>query len=113
MAALELTETTHTLEMVTSTAEKVDYEASWVDITPAGDGSATYDEGSAHGSISAAADTTIVSAPAAGQRRRIVHLNVRNAGAGANVVTIQKDVSGTEYTMIGVSLAVGETLEYD
>lgn len=110
---IELTDPTHSLELGTSTAETVHYEASWVDLTPDGSGGLLITPGSTHGSIAAVAETSIVAAPAASVTRQIKHLQFRNAGAGANVLTFQKDVAATEYTLWSLSFAAGEWAEYN
>ena len=105
---LLLTDTTHSLELVTSSTSAVHVVVSWVDIT-----ASAFTPGSADFATSSATDTTIVAAPSASTQRQVKEITIRNAGAAANVVTVQKDVSGTEREITpDVTLAAGEALCY-
>lgn len=108
---MNLTATTHSLELVTSAATAVVYSASWTDIDKSG-ASTVATPGSAQGSIAAATTTTIVAAPGASIYRVITSLSVKATG-GAQTVTPQRDVSGTNYPMPGASLAGDESLCYE
>ena len=105
---LLLTDTTHSLELVTSSTSAIHVVASWVDIT-----TSAFTPGSTNTTISSATDTTLIAAPASSTQRQVKEITIRNAGAAANVVTAQKDVSGTEYELTpDVTLAAGEALCY-
>ena len=105
---LLLTDTTHSLELVTSSTSAVHVVVSWVDIS-----ASAFTPGTADFATSAATDTTIVAAPSASTQRQVKEITIRNAGAAANVVTVQKDVSGTEREITpDVTLAAGEALCY-
>ncbi len=107
--AVTINGTTESLELVTSTAQTVDWTASWVDRA-----GTTLTPGDAHGTVAAATDTTIVAAAGAATARGVKSITVVNKGASANIVTIQKDVSGTEYFVFEpVSLEAGEMLQYE
>lgn len=105
---LLLTDTTHSVELVTSSTSALHVVASWVDIT-----TSAFTPGSTNTNVSSATDTTIIAAPASSTQRQVKEVTIRNAGAAANVVTVQKDVSGTEYELTpDVTLAAGEALCY-
>ncbi len=108
---MNLTATTHALELVTAAATAVVYEVSWTDIDQSGDATAVT-PGSAQGSISAATTTQIVAPPAASVYRIVTSLSIKATG-GAQVVSVQKDVSGTNYPITQGSLAVNEGLHYE
>lgn len=103
-----LTSTNDSLELVTALAVATEWTAAYADHT-----TTTFTPGSGQGSVSTATDTTIVSAPGASTQRQIKLLTIRNAGTSNQTVTIQKDVSGTEYRMSpDVVLAPGEVLQF-
>lgn len=108
---MNLTATTHSLELVTSAATAVVYEVSWTDIDKSG-ASTVATPGSNQGSVSAATDTTIVSAPGASIYRVVTSLSIKATG-GAQSVYVQKDVSGTEYPLPTASLESGGSLNYE
>lgn len=108
---MNLTATTHALELVTAAATAVVYEASWTDIDKSG-ASTIATPGSAQGSVSSATDTTIVAAPGADIYRVVTSLSLKATG-GAQTVALQKDVSGTEYPVTQAVLAVNESLHYE
>ncbi len=107
---MNLTATTHTLELVTTTTAATTYAVSWLDVDKSG-ASTVATPGSAQGTVSSATDTTIVSAPGASVYRTIMSLSI--VAAGAQVVSVQKDVSGTEYPISRGTLAVNESLNYE
>ena len=110
---MNLTATTHSLELVTSTAVAVAWTASWVDIDKSGASTVTT-PGSAAGTVSSATDTTIVAAPGSSVTRVVTGLSIVVTGAGAQTVTVQKDVSGTEYPIKpAVALTQNESLGYE
>lgn len=102
---LHLSNTTHTLELETSVAGSIHYQCGYTDITSSGVSTPSDNQGV----ITTATTTSILSAPAASTTRKVQYLNVYNNGA-TNVVKIKKDISGTEYISIGVTLQNGETL---
>lgn len=102
---LHLSNTTHILELETSVAGSIHYQCGYTDISA----SSVSTPGDNQGIITTAATTTIVSAPAASTTRKIQYVNVYNNGA-TNVVKVKKDISGTEYICVGVTLQNGETL---
>lgn len=102
-----LSGTTDTLELVTSTAASTDWSVAWVDHT-----AALGSPGSAQGNVASATTTLVAGAPGAGASRQIKALAVVARG-GAQTVTLQKDVSGTEYWVTPtVSLQAGEALAW-
>jgi len=105
-----LTATTHALEVETSGSTSVDYVASYLDITAATEVIAP---GSEQGTIASATSTTVLAAPGSGVTRQLKHLSVANRDATATqTITIKKDVSGTEYGIIVMTLKAGESLEF-
>jgi hypothetical protein len=109
---MNLTGTTHSLELVTSTSELISYVVSYSDIDKSG--ATNYTPASAHGQISSATDTTIVAAPGVGTTYRIITtVNIYNLGAANNTLQVQKDVGGTEYPVYKVVLAAGESAHYE
>lgn len=101
--------TTETLEVITSAAGSIDYTVSYVDYT-----SSAATPGDAAGNITTATTTTFVSAPGASTQRQLKRSNFHNSSTTtSNTLTIQKDVSGTNYIMYLVTLAPGETITVD
>lgn len=107
---MNLTNTTHSLELVTSSANSTTWEVSWTDIDKSGTTSTI--PGSAQGTVSSATTTAIVAAPGASIYRIVTSLSVRATG-GSQGVSIQKDVSGTNYPIIPATLATDESLHYE
>lgn len=104
-AGIVLEASTDALELVTTTAASTDWNCSWTDST-----TSAFTPGKSAGNVASATTTTIVAAPGASTQRNILNCTIRNAGAIANVVTLQRDISGTNRTMLSLSLAAGETL---
>lgn len=104
---ITLTATTHILELTTGSATNVDVFCSYADHTTAG-----AILGDQQTLITTATTTTILSAPASSTQRQVKLINVRNTSASTNVVTVKKDISGTEYDLFSVTLGNGEQLEY-
>lgn len=106
---LILKATTEILEVLTTSAAGIDYSITWVDMT-----TTTNSPSSSEGKITTATTTTVVAAPASSTQRIIKYAAFRNIhGSTSNVLTIKKDISGTEYYMTAsVTLAFGEVLEY-
>ena len=102
---INLSNTTHTLELTTSVAGNVHYQVGYTDITS----STVTNPTDSFGIISTATTTVIVSAPAASTTRKIQYVNVFNNGA-SNTVVLKKDISGIEYNILQVNLQQGETL---
>lgn len=103
-----LSETTHALELVTSSTSAIDFNAAYVDIT-----TTTFTPISTQSAITTATTTTIVGAPSASTQRQIKYMSFCNKGASNNILTIQRDVSATNYEILpAVTLAADETLVY-
>ncbi len=104
--SLNLSATTHTLELATTGAGVVNVEVSFTDVLA---GAST--GGSQTTTISSATTTTICSAPAASTVRFIDEISI--VAVGANGVLVKKDVSAVETTLIGsLSLAAGERTQF-
>ena len=97
--------TTDSMEVVTSSTSAIDYVASYIDYT-----SSAATPGASAGAIASATTTTFVAAPSASTQRQLKRANFRNNGATSNTLTIQKDISGTNYVMYSTTLGPGETL---
>lgn len=109
---LNLIATTDTLELVTDAAVTVDVVAEWVDISNAVP-PVIQDVGRTATQISTATTTAIVAAPGGTKRRNIKTLTIRNRHATTSVgVTVQLDISGTNYERHKVTLLAGEMLEF-
>lgn len=103
-----LTATTHTLEAVTSSTSAIDYLICYADIT-----TTTFTPGSLQGAITTATTTTVCTAPAASTQRQVKFMSFANKGVANNIITIQKDVSATNYEMApGITLGADEILLY-
>lgn len=109
---MNLTDTTHILELVTSTAQSIDWSTSWTDIDKSG-ASTVATPGSSSGNIASATTTTVVAAPAASVYRAVSHISFYNAGASSNTLIVQRDVSGTNRLVMRATLAAGESLHYE
>jgi len=108
---VNLTATTHSVELVTSSANALSWVVSWTDIDKTGATIAT--PGSAQGSVAAATTTTIVAAPGSATIYRIVTGLSLLASGGAQTVTVQKDVAGTDYPAGRAVLAVNEAFCFE
>ena len=102
---INLSNTTHTLELGTTTAGSIHYQIGYTDITSSG----VSNPNDSVGIITTATTTTILSAPAASTTRRVQYLNVFNNGI-TNVITLKKDISAVENILMKVTLQSGETL---
>lgn len=102
-----LTNTTHTLEVATSSTSTTNYYISYVDIT-----TSWWTPWDNQGSISSATTTTVLSAPAASTQRQIKLISIENTGTDSNTYTIKKDVSATEYVIYTCTLKPWENLTY-
>lgn len=107
---MNLTGTTHSLELVTSAGD-IDWTVSYVDIDKTA--ATAFTPGSGAGKVSSATTTTIVAAPASATVYRTISGVTLRATAGAVTVTVQKDVSGAERTVIAAELLAGEALIYE
>lgn len=107
-----LSATTHSLKILSdataATTEPI-YNVAFNDHTSAG---MTLPQSSTQGSLTGTTAVTVVSAPAASTTRQIAFLTVYNADTATRIITVQKDVSGTNLIIVKVSLSAGETLEF-
>ena len=83
--------------------------ASWQDIISTG---MTLPQSSSQTNTNSTTAVDLVAVPAASTNRQVVHLSVYNADSVSATVTIQKDVSGTDYILVKALLQVGDTLEW-
>lgn len=104
---MRLTATNHSLELVTSAAGAIAWHVVYNNLAAA---DATALDG--QGNIASATTTTLVAAPAAAEQRDLLGLHVRNNGAAANDVTVQKNVGGTLSALAKVTLAPGDMLQF-
>ena len=88
---INLSNTTHTLELTTTVAGSIHYQIGYTDITTASVTNPTDNVGI----ITTATTTTILSAPASSTTRRVQYLNVYNDGV-TNVITLKKDISSVD-----------------
>ena len=102
---INLSNTTHTLELTTTVAGSIHYQVGYTDITT----STVTNPTDSVGIITTATTTTILSAPASSTTRRVQYLNVYNNGV-TNVITLKKDISSVDNILIKVTLQNGETL---
>lgn len=103
---INLSNTTHILELETSSTAAIHYNVGYVDITS----SAVSNPDTNQGIISSIGTTTILAAPTASTTRKVQYLYVYNAGTANNIIKLKKDVGGTEYIMFGTTLQSGESL---
>lgn len=105
-----LATTTDVIRLVTTSANALDVHVSWVDNQTA---TATpYTPGRQNTAIAAAATTTVLGAPAASTQRQLKKLQACARG-GANTVTVEFFDGTTAFRALQVTLATGETLEYE
>ena len=102
---INLSNTTHTLELTTTVAGSIHYQVGYTDITT----STVTNPTDNVGIITTATTTTILSAPASSTTRRVQYLNVYNDGV-TNIITLKKDISSVDNILIKVTLQNGETL---
>lgn len=57
-------------------------------------------------------EVTLVAAPAASTNRQVVQMSVFNSDSVSAAVTVKKDVSATDYTLVTALLQVGDTLQW-
>lgn len=101
-----LTDTTHSVTVVTGSAVSTDYVVSWADNT-----SSTFTPGSGHGNISTATTTTVIAAPAASTQRAIKGLMITNRHASSSqTVQVFKTVGASSYAISqNLTLLAGQT----
>lgn len=111
---LNLAATTSKIQLITSAAVTVDVVASYVDLLLAGTSSATASPGQQNTAISTATTTDIVGAPALSTTvRNVKAINIRNKHATtATDVTVVFDQNSTDFELVKVTLAAGQTLEF-
>lgn len=109
---MNLTASTHSLELVTASAVNTTFEASWAEIDKTSTTAVV--PGSNHALVTTPTDTTLVAAPSgANLYRAISSVSICNVGGASQSVTVQKDVSGTEYEVARATLAAGQSLKYE
>lgn len=101
----------HALEVLTSAAVNLDWSADWTSVDKTGATATTPDCDA--GQITTATTTTIVSAPAASVYRVVKEVYLRNVGSSTNVVTVQRDVSGSNRVIGSWSLLPNEWVQYN
>jgi hypothetical protein len=107
-----LSATTHSLEILsdaTAATTEPMYNVAYNDHTSVG---MTLPQSSVQGSLTGTSVVTAVSAPAASTTRQIAHLTVYNADTVTRIITVQKDVSGTNTVVVKASLSSGATLQF-
>jgi hypothetical protein len=106
-----LTNTTHTLELTTTTTAGIDYEVTYSDETTSGTGIFSV----SRGKITTATTTTILSAPASSTTRVVMRISAKNISTTtSNTVYIGVDVSGTNNeNSVTYTLKAGEQVEYN
>lgn len=109
---MNLTSTNQSLELITSSAETVNFNAAYTDIDKSG-ASTVATPGSANGSVSAATTTALVAAPGASIYRIVTNVSIYNAGAADNTVQVQKDISAVNRLVVRAVLAANESLHYE
>lgn len=106
-----LTATTDKLQLITSAAGDIDVVSAYIDRDQS-----TFAVGLADrqlATITTAATTDVVAAPASGKTRNIKQLTARNVHASVvNDVTVQFNANGTIYELHKVTLQPGEMLEF-
>lgn len=105
MASTVFEGTTDSLELAASVAGTIYYNVAYVTTT-----SSAATPGETSGLHNAASTITIVPAPGASTQLQLKQAVISNNGSAANTVTLKKDVSGTEYIIISVTLQVGDNL---
>ncbi len=104
---LILSNTTDSIKLTTSAVGTIDYVVSYADITTTG-----FTPIGAHGRVNTATTTTSIGAPAASTQRQVKSIIVRNAGSGAQTITVVKDVSGVQYVLFAATLNAGDGAQY-
>lgn len=101
--------TTESLQLVSSSAAKIDYSVSYSDLTPT-----TYAPSSNEGTVSSATTVTVLAAPAASTQRQVKLMTITNAHATlSSAVYIHKLISSTPYVLLPTAtLLPGESMQY-
>lgn len=105
-----LDSTTKSIEAVLAGAVAVTqptYVVSYVDVAPG-----KYIPGAQDGSLNSAVDVTIVPVPGSGVQRQVKFASFYNGDTAPVILQVHYDNSGTERTIVRVTLAVGYTLVY-
>ncbi len=106
-----LSNTSSTLQVVTSAAITTDVHASWADLVPS---TKATDADCKNSGITTATTTTVVPSPASGTRRTVKTLHIRNKDATSAVtVTVQHFDGTTTSELIQIVLLAGYVLHYD
>ena len=91
---MTLKATTETLKLITTAAVPLDYHINYADLTT------TATDGTSEVLITTATTTTILSAPASSTQRIVLYASfVNRHGSSTQTFVIQKDISGTVYTL--------------
>lgn len=101
--------TTDSLKVVTSAAQAIDCDVSFLEDDAVAD---TVLDGSTVTAITTATTTTVMAAGAANKSRRVQYASFINIGSALNTITINKDVSGTLKREAQANLAPGEALRF-
>jgi hypothetical protein len=111
---MRLQGTTESLELVTSSVAPIDVLIDWSESEiVASDISKAQTFSDEFAITTANTFTLVAAAAAAGLRRDITRINIRNkSNSLANQLTLQKDVSATNFEYFKVTIGVGETLQY-
>lgn len=102
-----LTSTSDLVQLVTSAAQNIDVQASYVD-----NASGTITPGRTNTTIGTATTTTVVGSPGASTQRAVKSLHIFNRGAALNTVTVKHTDGTTLVQLIQATLAVDESLVY-
>ena len=107
-----LSATTDKIQVVLSgtvTTNQLQCVASYQDVTSAG---MTLPQLSNQALTNNSTAVDLVGAAAASTTRQVTHINIYNSDTVAATVTVQKDVSGTDYLLTKALLQVGSTLQW-
>lgn len=106
---LALVNTNEVIEIVTGTTASTDWVVAYVDTSATG-----HVPNSTQGNSSTAGATTIISSPAAGVTRKVIHISVTNVSTGTQTITVNKDVAATNYRVFPtVTLSPGDSLQFN
>ena len=111
MSTLILDTTTKTIKVAMSGAAATtnpDFTVSYAD-----NNGTTFTEGAGDGALSGATDVTVVAAPAAGYRRIIKGIFIENKDTAPITITVKYDNTGTQRTIVKVTLQIGDTWSTD
>lgn len=106
---LILSNTTHILELETSSAASTDFYVAYADHS-----ASAFTPGNQFGNVAAAQTTTILAAPGSSVQRQVKNVSIVNRGSVVQTVKVKLDVSGTEYALTpwSVTLQPGWALLY-